>query len=207
MNVLRRYYPDTPTRELAVRLGRTKSSVYGQAKLLGLRKSREYLRSEKCGIFFPGHQRGKATQFKPGHRPHNAGIKGWDSGGNSAKTRFKAGHRPHTWVPVGSERITKNGIRQRKLSDTGYMPRDWKSVHCILWESHNGPVPGGHIVVFKNGNQGDIRIENLELITRAENMRRNTIHNMPEALADVCRIRGVLTRTINQRMRQDEKQN
>lgn len=113
------------------------------------------------------------------------------------KTRFKKGHRPQTWVPIGSKRITKDGILQTKVSDTGYTPRDWKSVHSLLWEAHNGPVPAGHIVVFRNGNRRDIRIENLELITRVENMRRNSIHNLPEALAETCRTLGVLHRHIH----------
>lgn len=142
---------------------------------------------------------GRTGRFENGHVPHNKGRKGWCAGGNSIKTRFKKGSRPQTWVPVGSERTTKDGILQRKISDTGYPPRDWISVHSLVWEEHHGPIPKGHIVVFKNGDRADIRIGNLELISRAENMRRNTIHNMPPALADVCRLRGVLNRHINKR--------
>ena len=200
---LRRHYPDTPNKKLAARLGRTESSVFDQANILGLHKTKEYLQSN-CRLQ-QGDRIGIATQFKPGHRPHNKGKKGWCVGGNSVKTQFKKGNRPHTWVPVGSERVTKDGILQRKVSDTGYGPRDWKSAHSLLWEQHHGPIPKGHLVVFRNGNRGDIRIENLELITRAENMRRNTIHNLPEPLADVCRIRGVLNRRINERTGRNEK--
>ncbi|MFW6284152.1 MAG: HNH endonuclease signature motif containing protein [Desulfosalsimonas sp.] len=109
-------------------------------------------------------------------------------------------------MPVGSERVTKDGIRQRKVTDTGCPPRDWKSVHGLLWEKHYGPVPAGYIVVFKNGDRADIRIDNLEMISRAENMRRNTIHNLPEPLAEVCRLRGVLNRHIKKREREHEEQ-
>lgn len=194
MRLLKQLYPDTKTGDLADRLCRSEISVQVKAARLGVRKSKRY----------PGNN-GKETQFKPKRRPHNFGIKGWQAGGNSVKTQFKPGDRPHSWVPVGSERISNYGILQRKISDTGYSPRDWKSVHSILWESHFGPVPQGHFVTFKNGNVKDIFIDNLEIISRAENMRRNNIHRFPPALVDLCRIRGVLTRRINERMKQNEK--
>jgi len=139
---------------------------------------------------------GVRTCFEPGNRPHNYGKKGWQAGGDAVKTQFKPGNRPHTWVPVGSERINKNGIRQRKISDTGYCPRDWQSVHSLLWEENHGPIPAGNIVVFRQGNE--IRIDNLELITRAENMRRNTVHRLPKELVRVIRIRGKLNRRIKE---------
>lgn len=142
---------------------------------------------------------GRTGRFEKGNIPHNKGRKGWDAGGNSAKTRFKPGQRGSKWVPVGSERITKDGIIQRKVNDTGYPPHDWKSAHALLYERHHGPIPDGHIVRFRNRDKTDIRIENLELVSRAENMRRNSIHNLPEALTDVIRIRGVLNRRINER--------
>ena len=207
VRILKREYPNTPTRERAERFGRTMRSVYVKAKALGLRKSKAYMQGAHADRFRPGNQRGKATQFKPGHRPHNKGKKGWQAGGNAFKTKFKKGHRPHNWVPVGSERISREGILQRKITDTGYPPRDWKSVHSLLWEKHHGPVPPGHIVVFRNGKRGeeDIHIENLELITRAENMRRNTIHHLPQELADVIRLKGVLNRHIHKRERENEK--
>ena len=203
--LLRRLYTEVPTRLLAALFSRSLRAVYGQAAQLGLRKSDRFMRRTHSGRLRAGSTVGVATQFKPGHRPHNFGKKGWNAGGNSVKTRFKPGHRPHTWRPVGSFRITKDGIRQQKISDSGYAPRDWRSVHSIVWEQHHGPVPAGHIVVFKNGNPADIRNDNLECISRAENMRRNAIHNLPPALADVCRIRGVLNRRINERTAEHEK--
>ncbi|MCS8378253.1 HNH endonuclease, partial [Pseudomonas aeruginosa] len=61
-------------------------------------------------------------------------------------TRFKKGQKPHTWLPVGSTRISADGYLQRKISDTGYPPRDWKGIHILLWEEHFGPIPTGHCV-------------------------------------------------------------
>ncbi len=146
IELLTRLYPDTSTSALAVLSCRSKRGIYSKASSLGLRKSEEYLNSAGVGRIRSGDDRSKAAPFKLGHRPHNFGVKGWQAGGNSVKTQFKAGRRPYTWRPVGSERTSKDGILQIKISDTGYSPRDWKSAHSILWESCFGPVPPGHAV-------------------------------------------------------------
>lgn len=143
-----------------------------------------------------GINSGRTGCFEKGHQPHNKGVKGWKAGGKATQTQFKPGQRGSKWRPIGSERITKDGIRQRKIADTKYAPANWRSVHELTWEAHHGPVPAGHIVVF-NGDPEDVT--DLECITRAENMRRNSIHNLPEPLKDVIRWRGVLNRHINER--------
>lgn len=38
--------------------------------------------------------------------------------------------------------------------------------------SHNGVIPNGYVVRFKNGNTIDCRIDNLELVSRAEHATR-----------------------------------
>jgi hypothetical protein len=53
-------------------------------------------------------------------------------------------------------------------------------------------------VVFKDRNQQNIVIENLELINRAENMRRNSVQNLPKEILDVIHIKKSITRKINQ---------
>ncbi|HEJ1737371.1 TPA: HNH endonuclease, partial [Pseudomonas aeruginosa] len=111
-------------------------------------------------------------------------------------TRFKKGQKPHTWLPVGSTRISADGYLQRKISDTGYPPRDWKGIHILLWEEHFGPIPTGHCVCFKDNNKQNVVIDNLELITRAERMRRNSIHRYPPELKSAIRVISKLKRTI-----------
>jgi len=199
---LKLHYPDTPTYQLAEKLNRSTRSVYHHAYALGIQKSKEFLDTPMSGRLRAGNRCGEPTKFKPGHKPHNAGVKGWQAGGNATKTQFQPGHRPHNSVPVGSERVTKDGIHQRKVSE----PNNWRSIHALLWEKHQGPVSKGCIVVFKNGNSSDIRIENLEMITRGENLVRNSINNLPKPLAEVCRLRGVLNRHINKKRRAHEKQ-
>jgi len=206
LRYLKKHYSDTPTWKLAEQMNRSKCAIFGQAYKLALKKSEAFLNSPFSGRLPAGFKGGVKTQFKPGHIPHNKGKEGWQAGGNSIKTRFKKEHRPQNWHPIGSHRFSKDDYLQIKVTDTGYPPRDWKCVHVILWEQHHGPVPEGFIVIFRNKNKTDINIENLECISRAENMRRNTIHRMPKPLADVIRIRGVLNRQINKREGRHEKQ-
>src|SRR5690606_22145051 len=135
---------------------RSDPAIQNMAVKLGLRKHPSFC-NEGC--------------FRKGMVPWNRGLKGY-MGAN--RTSFRKGNKPWTWLPVGSERISKDGTLQRKVSDTGYGPRDWKAVHAILWESVHGPVPKGHIVVFKAGISKEEKLRpvigSLECISRVENM-------------------------------------
>ena len=71
-------------------------------------------------------------------------------------------------------------------------------MHILLWEGHYGPVPINQCVCFMDGNKAHIALDNLELLTRAERMRRNTIHRYPEELKSAIRAIGKLKRTIRE---------
>lgn len=49
--------------------------------------------------------------------------------------------------------------------------RTWPMAHRLIWEAVHGPVPDGLEINHKNGCKTDNRIENLELVTRGENLR------------------------------------
>jgi hypothetical protein len=68
-----------------------------------------------------------------------------------------------------------------------------------MWEEVYGPVPPGHAVAFKDHDKSHIVLENLELISRNELMRRNTIHNYPPELKQTIRLARKLTRVIQER--------
>jgi hypothetical protein len=200
LDFLRTAYPNTSTKTLAEQLARSVNAIYGRAALMGLHKSTQYLAGPDACRLRRGDNVGTSTRFRSGHVPANKGLRrpGW-SRGRMAETQFKAGTKPHTWKPLGSTRLTKDGYLQRKVSDTGYPPRDWVGEHILLWEKAHGPMPKGHALIFKDRNKGNIRLDNLELITRRELMRRNTIHNYPPELVDVIRLGAALKRQLRRR--------
>jgi len=200
IETLRLNYANWPTYLVAHVCGHSERSTYVKARELGLKKSAKYLASPEAGRMQRNDNRGGATRYAKGHVPANKGLRrpGW-APGRMAETQFKAGQRGNKYLPIGSERVNSDGYLDRKVSDTGYPPKDWQPVHKLLWAEHNGPIPSGFAVVFKNGTKTDIRIENLELISRGELMRRNTIHRYPPELKEVIKLNGKLRRLIDKK--------
>lgn len=198
-------YGDTPMPELIEIFGRPDHAIYGKAASMGLKRSEAYLASEHACRLRRENNPGVEFRFQKGQKPWNTGIKGLPSTGRMPETQFKKGSKPRNWLPIGSLRLSKEGYQQRKVTDTGYPPRDWVSVHTLLWEEHHGPVPSGHCLCFRDGNKQNIELANLELITRAERMRRNTFHRFPPELKDTIRQLNKLKRAISEAS--DEKQN
>lgn len=85
------------------------------------------------------------------------------------------------------------------MTTAGRGGQRWKAVHRLLWVERHGPVPAGHVVVFRNGDKTDLRLENLECVSRREQMARNTVHNYPKEIAQLMQLRGALNRKINNR--------
>lgn len=207
LQMLRDHFADSHTADLARVLGREPSHILAKANAMGLHKSRGFIAEvarERSTRPDHGSQR---TRFKPDHVPSNKGLRrpGW-APGDMAKTQFKKGVVPHTWKPVGSLRVNADGYLDRKVSDTGYPPRDWRPVHRLVWEAAHGEVPQGHVVVFKQGRRTTdpelITPDAVELITRRELMARNTVHNLPKSLVEIVQLRGVLNRQINKRAKE-----
>lgn len=205
---LRTLYPGSPTRDLASLFDRSIRSVYEKANQLGLKKTREFLASGLAGR--PDGVRGGATRFKPGHKSWNTGMKGLDIGGKA--TRFQPGQMPHNTLDVGAYRINRDGTLQQKIGTAkGSNSKRWRGVHELVWIAANGPLPPGHIVVFKPGMRtaelAAITLDKVECISWAENMRRNTRHNLPRELNEVIGLRAALVRKINHRTKTHEQRN
>jgi hypothetical protein len=197
-----RRYPHEATELLARGLRRTVTSVYARAGVMGLRKSAQYLASPAACRLRRGDDVGARSRYPKGHVPANKGTRrpGWHRG-RMQETQFRKGARPHTWRPVGTEVVDPDGYRKRKVADDRTRPSrfNWKFVHVLVWETTHGPVPPGHAVVFRNGDRADIRLANLELVTRRALMLRNTVHTFPKPLAETIQLLGALTRQIRRR--------
>ncbi|MBI2724620.1 MAG: HNH endonuclease [Polaromonas sp.] len=196
--LLRDMYPHVHTEDMAAWLDRSMSSVRNTVFDLRLFKTPEFLKSDACKRMHSSSQ--KINQFKPGHKTWNAGMKGWAPAG-SEHTRFQPGHKSTRTRPVGAERLDKDGVLMRKVSDTGYRYDDWKTVHSLIWAEANGPIPKGCIVVFKAGfktsDKAAMDPKNMECLSRADLMRRNSYHRYPKEIALMYQLRGALNRQIN----------
>lgn len=46
----------------------------------------------------------------------------------------------------------------------------WRLLHHVIWEREHGPIPDGHKVTFIDGDIQNVSIDNLMLVTNAEQM-------------------------------------
>lgn len=203
VDMLRQLYPDYRTEDVATMIGHRLQLVYQKAARLGLAKSAAYLASPAACRLRRGDNVGAAGRFQKGIIPWNKGTH-FTTGGRSAETRFTPGQAPHNTLPIGSTKFDKSGTLLQKIGDAkGNNSKRWRGVHELVWVTANGPLPAKHIVVFKSGMKTnvltEITLDRVECISLAENMRRNTVHNMPKELVDLVRLRAVLTRHINRR--------
>lgn len=194
IDYLTKHFPDDTAPEIASVLRRSTFSIYGKANVLGLKKSEAFKRSHKRRTF-QGWE-GIEYRFKKGHISWNKGKKGVMTGG--IETQFKKGHLPKNTKYNGciTIRQSKNG---RKYKWIRIARTKWIMLHVKIWSDSHGAVPRGKIVVFKNGDTMDLRVENLELISLAENIRRNSIQRYPEELRKSMRMLGKLKRVINEK--------
>ena len=188
--ILRNEYPVTATIKLAQKLNRTIYSVYTQANLMKLAKTDEYLKSKESGRLMHRDTRGLKTRFPKGHITWNQGTKGLTS---ANKTSFKKGCVPPNYRPVGSTRQDKDGYILIKVSN---QPQ-WKLLHRKIWEDIHGTIPKGHTIIFKDGNKLNCKLDNLDIISRQQNMVRNTIHRYPEEIKNAIKTLSKLKKTIN----------
>jgi hypothetical protein len=202
---VRELYPHLATSEVAKALGRSELSVYQAADKLGLRKTPERLK--QVGIQ-PGSNLGAAYRFQKGLVPANKGVKrpGW-APGRMSETQFKPGARSGkaaenyrlvgTVLAADPEGFLRVKVRDHGPGCRGWHPEVWPLVHHKVWEENKGPIPEGHHVAFKDGNRQNCAIENLELVSQAEMMARNTIWNVyPRELAELIQLNGQLKRRI-----------
>jgi HNH endonuclease len=212
---IRLEYPHRVTKELAEEMGVAIGPLYQMAAKLGVLKTDAYwvedvrLRIERGRV----HPKLKENQFKKGQKAWNEGIKGsTGTHPNSRRTQFKKGQRSgaanKNWVPIGTERLSKEGYLERKVTDDPQVQfqRRWVGVHRLVWEAAHGPVPKGHMVCFLPGKKtnvaSEITIDILELVSRRERARRNhPISKSPE-LARLTQLKGAITRQLNRIVRE-----
>lgn len=188
-----------PAKRMSKMLGRSESGARQRMVVLGLVVPPEVIQKFKDESRFPkGH-----TSFNKGKKQSEYMSK--QAIKKTLATRFKKGQLPHNAVGFKNGDIS---VRQCHPNSNGKSYKwirvnlgKWMLLHIHVWEKKNGKLPKGHCLWFKDGNSMNCTLKNLELITRAENMRRNTIHNLPKELVQVTQLRGALTRQINKHLK------
>ena len=191
-----RLYED-PTvfpKDIAKMLGRTLPQVYNKARAMGLNAPIERLRmAGKIGAQQP---KSIATRFHKGHIPDNKGKSvSPETYTKCQPTMFKKGHAPANHREVGSERINKDGYIEVKVAE----PKRWRLKHRIIWKQVNGEIPKGYNVQFKNHNPQDCRVENLYLISKADQIAKENSYwaKYPKELQELIHLKGVVNRAIH----------
>lgn len=113
---------------------------------------------------------GRSGRFEKGHETYNKGRKGVCAPG-SEKGWFRKGHLGGAAAarvqPIGAERISKRGYRERKVNNDMPLQRRWRAVHLIEWEAAHGPIPDGHCLKCLDGDRLNTDPENWACIPRA----------------------------------------
>lgn len=142
----------------------------GMTQLLNEQFAADYTRSQ-VAAFYKNHRldSGLTGRFEKGHEPVNKGMKGICYPG-CEKGHFKRGHDPHNKTPIGTVRKKTDGYLWKKI---GEGCREWKQLHIIIWEEAGRSIPESHHLIFKDGNKQNCTLENLMLVSRAENAIMN----------------------------------
>jgi hypothetical protein len=181
---MRDNFPHRSTVEIAKELGMESSLLSNLANRQGIKKSKEYLTMYRQQSN-DNLSKNTSTRFQKGHVPWTAGKKGIHM---SRKSEFKKGSKPVNTLPIGTIKIMDDGYQYIKINDDpGRKAKRWRPCHHLLWEEHHGKIPKDFIVIFKDKNQMNIIIENLECISRIELMKRNTIGRFPSELISAIR--------------------
>lgn len=196
--ILKEKYPNYTAKDISKTLEISVDAVYNRACFLGLKKDKEFVR-EVARKNFQDNENAKKTMFKKGLVPYNKGKKqseymSADAIERTKTTLFKKGHIPPNTKYDGAERINKDGYIEIRIRQGKYVLK-----HRKIWEEYHGEIPKGHIIIFKDNNPKNCVIENLEMISRAENaIRNNNLPNYPRDLQRLDYARTLLKQKIKQ---------
>jgi hypothetical protein len=107
-------------------------------------------------------------QFTSQNKPWNKDKKGIHL---SPETEFKPGEK------FGNTHPSWKGGVHMISNDCAYL---WSGINKrvrrprVVWENTHGKIPDGHVIIHKDGDKYNDDISNLECISRADNLKRNS---------------------------------
>lgn len=83
--------------------------------------------------------------------------------------------------------VIHNGKRYVKDAKSGYYlcASNHKRLHRVIWEEANGEIPKGFHIHHKDHNKDNNALDNLELLSASEHMRRHTLERIANGDIDV----------------------
>lgn len=204
---LREIYSTTLNKDIAELFQCPVFSIENKAFRLGLKKSPELIsETARIKISNPNHP-GRKHLFKKGHATYNKGKKqqeymSQESIERTKATQYKKGNVPSNHKPIGYERISKDGYIEVKAAE----PNIFITKHRLVWMEHYGEIPPGHIIQFKDQNKRNFDPDNLEMISRGEQMKtKNSYHaRYPKEIQLLFQLKGALKRQINKANNKDQ---
>jgi hypothetical protein len=117
---------------------------------------------------------------KKGEVPLNKGKKQYEFMSAEAidrcsKTRFKKGEVPKNTKHDGAIAI-RHGHKKRGGRPYKWIRLSmgkWEQLHVHIWKQKHGPVPAGHIIVFKDRDTMNVQLENLRCISRKQHAQES----------------------------------
>lgn len=170
----------TPAQDAIIKRDFLLVPVKRLAENLNMSHTRLKKRMAQLGLVIPAELAAKRkfeNQMKAGVTPWNKGKKLPAHVYNAIKkSMFKKGHLPHNAIgfkdgDLSFRKDTKTGILYVYIRLT---LGKWYPLHQYAWECAHGKVPKGYCISFKDGDSMNCTVENLELITRGNNMKRNS---------------------------------
>lgn len=199
---IKRDYHNTQSSELAERYGCSIYAIYNAAHRYGLKKDIEFIRElARKKMLDPNHP-GRKHLIKKGSIPPNKGKKQAEYMSPEAiertkHTRFQKGHLPHNTRHdfAFSDRRSKGKVY--RWIRVGLSK--WVLYQRYVWDQAYGSIPKGFNVQFKDGNTLNFELDNLYLISRADQLKNeNSLHaRYPEEIRKLIQLKGALNRQIN----------
>lgn len=193
-------YCTIPAKAMSKMLGRSESSARQRMSLLNIVVPAEIIQKFK-----------NDSRFKKGQIPTNKGkkqtefmsVKGIEK---SKATRFKKGVLP----PNTKENFTISIRPDKRGAQYKFIRIDkgvWIPLHRYNWENKNGEIPAKMKLVFKDGDTMNCNVENLEILSSAQLMKKISYHNYPKPIAQLVQLRGALNRKINRKLKSLNNEN
>jgi hypothetical protein len=189
-------------REMGEQLGRTETSIHGRMKILGLVVPPEIISERVQKTYRQLAESGKISRYKKGNVPANKGKKMSPELYEKCKrTMFKTDQIPANCVHFGRPYL------HQRTKKSGYVEKLWfiqedknkRSAYLAYLCRQHGIDLTGKKPILKPGFDHSVppTIDDIIIVTHAENMKRNTIHRYPAEVVSLCHLKAALQRQIN----------